>query len=291
MKIVLRKKMNLKFYNCNNIMSKPYPLYEGKDFIVFYKPSRWIVDTVRDFSKLPKDKVHKELQYEYRKPFIYYIMRYIYKKYKVKLKPMSYGICNRLDINTSGAILVSKTNKNFYRCREIMNDKINTIKIYVCLVDGIMKKKAGFITERVDCKKKLPAYCYVKKDGRQKSCSYYNVVAEYKYKKRTFSLVMVRIFTGRTHQIRIHMKYLGHPIIGDSLYQDDKDKLEEDIELVDRMFLHNIYLGFMNNGEKYSVPVKIPGDLKGCLDKLKITKEYILTNEIFETNCNFYMKE
>ena len=95
--------------------------------------------------------------------------------------------------------------------------------------------------------------------------------SEFSYKNKIFSLVLVRIFTGRTHQVRVSMKSLGTPIVSDDRYSV---KSEIQKELIKRMFLHNIYLSFEDNNKRYNIDIPLPTDIQNCLKKMKLIKRY-----------------
>jgi len=254
----------------------PFPLLETNEFIIFYKPPNWIVDTDTDYSNVTRDNLDKVLIN--RKPFHLYVKYYLEVYYGVTPDQDSYNCCQRLDKETSGAILVSIQNKNWMYMRSIINNKQNTHKIYIALVEGIITKKSGYILNNIKCTKSFPIMCdTIPFDLNDKtsfySCSYYEVAKEYELDGNMYSLVKVRIFTGRTHQIRVHMKSIGHPIISDDRYSNKK------VFLCDRMFLHNIYLGFTYKKHQYNVIVPVPYDLTDCLKSMTLKKTY---NDIYE---------
>ena len=156
--------------------------------------------------------------------------------------------------------------------------------------DWHFKKKKGFIkaytkTEQNEkCKAIVHCTKYSTGEGCQDSLSYYQVLGEYNdSENKKYSLVLVRIFTGRTHQIRVHMKFLGHPIISDDRYhlckteEEEQEFQEVNKKLINRLFLHNIFFCFKNNlnQENYNnISVPIPDDIKRCLNKLTLSKRY-----------------
>lgn len=286
---------------------EPYPLFEDDKYVVFYKPPYWLMDTSYDYENETSERILSFYQGE-RKPFLLFIKNYMEDNYNEKVSTKnSYNVCHRLDIETSGCVLVSKKKEDWETCRRITNNKRITKKIYICLVSGILKKKKGFVktflrTERKkSCKAIVHCLKYSTGDDCLDSLSYYQVLGEYKDDDdNKYSLVIVRIFTGRTHQIRVHMKYLGHPIISDDRYHVCVSDLEEqeyqqvNKKLINRLFLHNIFLCFkshLSQKEYNNISVPIPDDIKRCLRKLTMTKRYkFLIKEFISNNLEAFNK-
>ena len=93
----------------------------------------------------------------------------------------------------------------------------------------------------------------------------YKLIASYKLPNISYSLLQVYPITGRTHQIRVHLASISHPIIGDKKYGFKKTP---DLEL-DRPFLHSNSIEFSLNNKRYKFEADIPEELKNVLDKLK----------------------
>ena len=294
---------------------EPYPLFEDDKYIVFYKPPFWIMNTAWDYENETPETISSYYQGD-KKPFLLFIKNFMEDNYNEKVSTEnSYNVCHRLDIETSGGVLVSKKKEDWETCRRIINNKRITKKIYICLVTGVLKKKKGFIkaytrTEQNErCKAIVHCSKFSTGEGCQDSLSYYQVLGEYNdSENKKYSLVLVRIFTGRTHQIRVHMKFLGHPIISDDRYhlcetdEEEQEYQEVNKKLINRLFLHNIFFCYKNNlnQEKYNnISIPVPDDIKRCLKKLTLNKrykfeikEFIINNvEMFNKKSKFPLIE
>ena len=125
--------------------------------------------------------------------------------------------CHRLDRNTCGLILYAKNQKAL----DILNQKIKEheiLKFYQCTVIGILERKKSTLTDYLfkDSKKSIVYINSTAKPGYKKIITSYEVIDE--NKQDNLSVLKVQLHTGRTHQIRAHLAYIGHPILGDGKY-------------------------------------------------------------------------
>ena len=125
--------------------------------------------------------------------------------------------CHRLDRNTNGLIIYSKNQESL----DILNKKIENheiSKFYKCTVVGIPNKKEATLTDYLfkDSKKSLVYISSTPKTGYKKVITSYKVIKE--NAEMNISTLEVELHTGRTHQIRAHLAYIGHPILGDGKY-------------------------------------------------------------------------
>ncbi|MBR8700180.1 Ribosomal large subunit pseudouridine synthase D [Fusobacterium sp. DD29] len=164
------------------------------------------------------------------------------------------GIVHRLDKDTSGIIVVAKNDAAHENLAKMFKEK-NLEKTYMCIAKGIFKDKEGrletFIGRDPKDRKKMAV---VEENGKL-AISNYKVLDE----SKNHSLVEVKIETGRTHQIRVHMKYLNHPIMGDTTYGNGSDGAK-------RQILHAYKLKFIHpgTGEEMTVVAPLPEDFKGA---------------------------
>ena len=270
-------------------VQKPYVIFETDDFLVFYKPPFWKMDTSRKYDINNIYELKKV--FRYNPPLHVYIGLWLKVNHGITPDNDSYNAVQRYDVQTSGGIIVVKQNKLFMPFRKIISLKKDTVKIYLTLVNGVPKYKSGFIKKNIICTKTVPQYCKTidGKDGRF-ALSYYHVVSEYEDNNNNkYSLIQVRIMTGVTHQIRVHMKSIGTPCVSDYKYLDEV-KLEENKLLCKRVFLHNFYLSIKYNNINYAVKIEPSTDLLQVLDKLTLTNKFIhymdIHCDLLKTNYN-----
>lgn len=147
---------------------------------------------------------------------------------KKKIRPV-----NRLDLDTSGLVVFAK-NEYIQECL-IKQMKDGTFyKEYICIVCGKFKEKSGIINLPIARKEESIIERCVNEDG-QVAITHYEVLEEVK----DYSVVKCILETGRTHQIRVHMAHIGHPLLGDTLYGTESS-------LISRQALHCYRLSFIN---------------------------------------------
>lgn len=166
-------------------------------------------------------------------------------------KPFIFRCCNRLDRDTSGLTIVSKhlvsgsILSDMAKYREVHREYLAIVRGSVTPSEGTIQaplgRKDGTIIERT-----------VDWEHGEDAVTHYKVVKE----ANGHSLVSLRLETGRTHQIRIHMKYLGYPLIGDYLYNPD-------MEYMTRQALHSHHMEFTHpiTGEHMSFTAPLPEDM------------------------------
>lgn len=185
---------------------------------------------------------------------------------------------HRLDRETSGVVVFAKTEGAHKQLSQLFESRENT-KIYNGLVMGNPAELSGTINEPIAEHPSKKGVMTVFKKGKE-SITEFEVVENF----RLYTWMKFRILTGRTHQIRVHMKHLGHPIVCDPLYGDGKPVLissikkktyklakEEEAErpILSRLALHASELQFRLNGKDYHFTAELPKDLKALLNQLK----------------------
>lgn len=166
------------------------------------------------------------------------------------------GIVHRLDKDTSGLLLVAKNDKAQLSLSRQLQER-SMEKHYRALVDGIIKEDSGRIEAAIARSTKDRKKMAVDPAGRE-------AVTEWKVlaRGRAVTLLDVHILTGRTHQIRVHTKHIGHPVCGDPIYGSPKGSK------VPRLMLHAYSLSFTHptTGERLTFTAPLPeAYVKGLL--------------------------
>lgn len=170
------------------------------------------------------------------------------------------GIVHRLDKDTSGLIVIAKNDIAHVKLTDMFKDK--TIeKRYVCICKGNFKNIGGRIETLIGRDSKDRKKMAVVTENGKIAITNYEVIDSV----QGFSLVDVGIETGRTHQIRVHMKSLNHPILGDEVYGSSSD-------LIKRQMLHSYYLKFNHpiTGKEMVVLGELKEDFKDVAKRLKL---------------------
>ncbi len=186
------------------------------------------------------------------------------------------GIIHRLDKDTSGLLIVAKRDIAHSRlARELSNRKIK--REYTALVWGHMPDESGSIERNIGHNPKNHRKMAVVESGKPARTDY-SVEIDY----GLLSLVTFRLHTGRTHQIRVHAQYIGHPVFGDPDYGGRESRLGgvvaekrplagELLELINRQALHARRLTFKHpmTAETVSVEAPLPDDMKEVIERLR----------------------
>lgn len=175
------------------------------------------------------------------------------------------GIVHRIDKDTSGLLMVAKNDKAHRSLAKQLKDKTN-IREYVALVHGRIAEDEGTINAPIGRSLKDRKKQAVVKDGRN-AVTHFEVLKRY----RDYTLVKCILETGRTHQIRVHMKYIGHPLVGDPLYGPKKTIKGNG------QFLHAGKLGFVHptTGKLLVFEAPLPKIFQECLEKLDKTNRLV----------------
>ena len=189
------------------------------------------------------------------------------------------GLVHRIDKETSGLLVIAKTEKAMIDLSEQFAKKTSS-REYIALVWGDLKEDSGTINEYIgrNPKNRLQNIVFSGDDIEKgkPAITHYKVISRYGY----VSLVSCTLETGRTHQIRVHMKHIGHTIFNDSRYGGDlilkgttftkyKQFVDNCFKTLPRQALHAKTLGFKHpkTKEDLSFDSEIPEDIQQCLDK------------------------
>lgn len=179
------------------------------------------------------------------------------------------GIVHRLDKDTSGLLLVAKNDITLRKLQKLIHDH-HVEKTYLTLVIGKPKEKNGTIQSVIgrDPNNRLKMTIKNPVEWRE-AVTHYKVMEVFQFEWKKFSLIEVTLETGRTHQIRVHMANIGHPVLGDKTYGIDS---ENDWALrhfwLNRQFLHAWKLRFILDEIEYNFTAPLKPDLEKVLSKI-----------------------
>ena len=186
---------------------------------------------------------------------------------------------HRLDRDTSGIVVFAKNEATHKQLSQLFEGR-EVEKYYQGLVIGKPAETKGTIDTSIMEHPVTKGLMVTNKKGKP-SITDYEVLEAFRY----FSWLQFQIHTGRTHQIRVHMKSIGHAIVCDELYGDGKPVLlsslkkkfklskneEEERPILSRLALHSYRLKFNLNGKEFDLEAPLPKDLRACLQQLKKT--------------------
>ena len=187
------------------------------------------------------------------------------------------GLVHRIDKDTSGLLVIAKTEHAMSHLARQFFDK-TTEREYVALVWGNLEDDKGTVEGAIgrNPKNRLQMQVFPEGDQGKAATTHYEVLERFRY----VTLVSCRLETGRTHQIRVHMKYIGHPLFNDERYGGDRilkgttfSKYRQFVEnafaLLPRQALHAHTLGFTHpeTGKHMFFQAEIPSDMAACIDK------------------------
>jgi len=190
------------------------------------------------------------------------------------------GLVHRIDKDTSGLLVIAKNDYAMtYLARQFFDHTIE--RTYYALVWGVPKETTGTITGHIgrSAKDRKVMAVYPEGEYGKHAVTHYKVLQSFQY----VSLIQCNLETGRTHQIRAHMKFLGHPLFNDATYGGDqiiygsrtssfKAFVENAFKLIPRQALHAKSLGFVHPTTKKFLQFNsdLPADFKAVLDKWKL---------------------
>ncbi|CEM00798.1 unnamed protein product [Vitrella brassicaformis CCMP3155] len=314
-----REVYSLKKSDVPEVKEEPGLMYENKHFFVLYKPPFYKCDTKRIYTGQAERSTAEILISREVEPFQVYVSL-TWNHPLSKNVEEDYGLCHRLDKETSGPVLIAK----YKGALEALKSQIRrheVTKEYLCLVHGAMSPGTGHIEAPIRNfkigQRKGQSLVLWGEDALP-SYTMYTVLGHYRMKRSDrpsntptptagrntptptpgprrvlqmdremaaaggggggaleghddrYTLLKCQIITGRTHQIRVHMLYAGHPLVADPNYLSD-EQLRRDRKWCRRNFLHEFHLGWRDpiNARKFAVKCELPPDLKQALSYLE----------------------
>ncbi len=269
-KVNIKDKIKLEVPELKKLEIKPYKykldiIYEDNDVMVINKPAGLVVHP--GAGNFDNTLVNALINYDKKN----------LSSINDELRP---GIVHRLDKDTSGVIIVAKNNfAHTYLSKQFNEHSID--RKYIALVWGKLRPQKGEIKTFITRSSKNRQLMDVSQTKGKLAITNYKTIEIYENSRvPTLSLVEYRLKTGRTHQIRVHMKFKGNPILGDKSYKkklkklkDVDPELNEIIKKIDRQCLHAKSLGFLHptKNQRLFFESKLPNDLHKIVKKLRST--------------------
>ncbi len=221
----------------SNIVSKEMPLniiYEDECYLIINKPAGI---PIHPSCEHYEDSISNGIKFYFDKIGL-----------KKKIRPV-----NRLDKNTSGIAIFAK-NEYIQECLVKQMKTKEFIKKYIAIVNGHLEKHEGTITAPIARKEGSIIERCISKNG-EGAITHYKVLSS-NYEKN-FDIVECTLETGRTHQIRVHFSYIGHPLLGDTLYGTQSS-------LIKRQALHSYFISFIHpiTKDRKFYETDLPSDMK-----------------------------
>jgi len=192
------------------------------------------------------------------------------------------GIVHRIDKNTSGLVVIAKNNQS-HEHLSIQFSKHSITRIYQLLIWGKIRPSKGKIETLITRSSKNRQMMEVSKVKGKKAITNYETIELFENKNTpTLSLLECKLETGRTHQIRVHMNYLGNSIVGDDKYKKKFKKiknidplLEKNLVNLNRQFLHAKTIGFIHPKKNKEMTFNsiLPQELENILKMLRNTSK------------------
>jgi 23S rRNA pseudouridine1911/1915/1917 synthase len=187
------------------------------------------------------------------------------------------GIVHRLDKETSGLIVVAKSDEAHRKLAEQFSlRKVN--KRYIALVHGSVKNDSGTITASISRDRVRRTRMTTRQSGGREAVSHYHVLRRLNTLYGKFTLLEIKIDTGRTHQIRVHLASIGHPVVGDAVYGAPREiragrfnNVTAKAISLDRNFLHaaQLELAHPRTGKRIALKSDLPDGLQAFLTVLE----------------------
>lgn len=146
------------------------------------------------------------------------------------------GIIHRLDKDTSGIIMVAKNDESHRFLSEQLKDR-NVKREYIAIVHGVLNNAVGIINAPIGRDPRDRKKMTVINTNSKQAITHYSVIEEF----TKYSLIRAQLETGRTHQIRVHLAYINHPVVGDMVYSRNPNNFN-----INKQLLHAKKLGFIH---------------------------------------------
>ena len=244
-------------------MLEPEVIYEDKNFLAVNKHAGLLVHAAR----ISADKKQRTTDKE---PTLvdWLVERYPEIKNVGDDPALRPGIVHRLDKDTSGIMVVARTRESFEYLKSLFQTR-QIHKTYLALVFGAVKEKSGIIEKPIGIKNgTLKRSVRSEKMGKE-AITQYKLVTTYHTLPTTYlSLLEVEPKTGRTHQIRVHLASIGHPIVGDRLYGTKESRVKSQA-MGARLMLHALSLEFTTvEGRRVKLEAEPPADFRGTISSI-----------------------
>jgi len=216
-------------------------IYEDDDVAIFYKPRGMVVPPA------PGNYNHTLVN-----ALLYHLDTL--SNINGNIRP---GIVHRIDKDTTGLLMIAKTNlAHISLAEQLKKHTIN--RRYIALVEGNIKEDKGIINAPIGRNPKDRKKMCVTEENSKHAVTHFKVIERFK----DYTLIEAKLETGRTHQIRVHMKYIKHPVVGDRVYGIKKQKFNLEGQL-----LHAKTIGFMHpkSGEYLEFKSELPEDFSNLL--------------------------
>jgi 23S rRNA pseudouridine1911/1915/1917 synthase len=271
-KVLIGDKLTLNIPEPEEASLKPYDfkleiIYEDEDLLVINKPAGIIMHPGAG---------------NYDKTIVNALIHYDKNSLSTIGDELRPGIVHRIDKNTSGLVVIAKNNETHENLsKQFSNHTI--IRVYQLLIWGKLRPSSGRIDTFISLSSKNRQLMEVSRSKGKNAITNYKTIEIFENDKTpTLSLVECKLETGRTHQIRVHMKHMGNSIVGDDKYKKKYKKLknidmglESLISKLNRQFLHAKTLGFIHpkTDKEMIFSSILPQELNNLLKMLRNTSE------------------
>lgn len=231
-------------------MELPQVIYKNHNFLIINKPAGLLVHT-------------SERNGDEEKSLVDWLMANYPETSTVGDDPVNRpGIVHRLDKDTSGIMLIVLNQKSFEYFKKLFQEH-QVKKTYLALVCGAVKDEKGVIDKPIGIKSGTTKRTVHSSKMQKQAVTEYKIVKRLTIDNRDYTLLQVEPKTGRTHQIRVHLAFIGYPIAGDKLYGGAKAQLKN----LTRQFLHAQAIEFTApSGERMKFESELPEELKSLIN-------------------------